>query len=153
MWDPLWETQSHRTSDFCTLGLALYFGLFHLVVADELSVATACFHQGLMVSALQHLAILQNQDVITELQILTDTREDSHVNKPTAALWPKVEPTQSKQQSHKHFMCVCRHSNSELLAALLIYDSEKIIGSIQMPPPVAWWQIKIVSISPPAAGV
>lgn len=44
--------------------------LLHLVVADELSVASVGSDQLLVVTILQHFAILQNQNVITELQEL-----------------------------------------------------------------------------------
>ena len=79
------------------LEFLFYFGLFHLVVADELSIASVGFHQDLVASSLPHLAILQKQNVITELQILTDTSEDNHVNQVIQALSPKVYKTQSKQ--------------------------------------------------------
>jgi len=78
------EERHHKKSDstlqFCTL-LFFNLGLFHLVVADEFSVAAIGFHQGLVVSSLLHLAIIQKHNVITELQILFDTSEDNHVNK------------------------------------------------------------------------
>lgn len=47
----------------------VYLGL-HLVVADELSVASAGFDQVVVVAGLQDFAILQNQNVIAELQEL-----------------------------------------------------------------------------------
>lgn len=70
-----------------------YFGLFHLIVADELSVASTGIHQGLVVSSLPDLPILQNQDVIAELQILESTSEENHVNKTISALWPQLHNT------------------------------------------------------------
>lgn len=72
-----------------------YFRLFYLVVGDELSVASIGFHQGLVVSSLQDLPILQDQDVIAELQILEDTSKDSHVNKTISACWQKPNSTVS----------------------------------------------------------
>lgn len=54
-----------------------HFGLLHLVVCDELCVASTGFHQGLMVSSLADLPVLQNQDVITELQVLENTAADT----------------------------------------------------------------------------
>lgn len=49
--------------------------LLHLVVADELSVASAGSDQLVVVTVLQDFSILQNQDVITELQKLQTDRQ------------------------------------------------------------------------------
>lgn len=57
-----------------------YFGLFHLVIG-ELSIASAGVHQGLVVSGLPDLPVIQNQDVITELQILASISENNCGNK------------------------------------------------------------------------
>lgn len=48
----------------------VYLGLCHLVVADQLSVATAGFDEVVMVTILQDFAILKNQNIIAELQEL-----------------------------------------------------------------------------------
>ena len=61
-----------------------YLGLFHLVVVDQLSVASVGFHERLVISSLSDLSILQHQDVITELQILEETSKDNHANANSA---------------------------------------------------------------------
>lgn len=57
-------------SHYRTACVFVYLGLRHLVVADELSVASAGFDEVVMVTVLQDFAILKNQNIIAELQEL-----------------------------------------------------------------------------------
>lgn len=56
-----------NTSAACVF---IYLGIRHLVVADELRVASAGFDEVVMVTVLQDFAILKNQNIIAELQEL-----------------------------------------------------------------------------------
>lgn len=79
-----------------------YFGLFHLVIADELSIASTGVHQGLGVSGLPDLPFIQNQDVITELQILASISENNCGNK----IYSVVRPVQNYNHMYVHIYVI-----------------------------------------------